>query len=184
MRARLGRSRNHGSRGSARALHAFFVLSLLVSLLTPLVPLTPPAAAAQGGGQFPPPLPAPGRVALAGSFQTALGCPADFDPSCQLTQLEDTDGDGIWTAVLPIPPGDYTFRVVASSDAERSLGRGGDPNGGDIPLGIPGDAAGAYVRYDSLTGEIVADPVLTAATLVTDLGETFALAPNRAAASR
>ena len=179
MRASSRRSRNSAFRASTRVFHTLFALSLLVSLFAPLVPLTPPAAAAQQGGQFPPPLPAPNRVALAGSFQTALGCPADFDPSCPLTQLEDSDGDGIWTAVLPIPPGDYTFRVVASSDADRSLGRGGDPNGGDIPLSIPGDAVGAYVRYDSLTGEIVGDPVLTVATLVTDLGEQFAMAPNR-----
>ncbi len=148
MRAPFGRSRIRGcprlGARVARAVRPFPV----ASLFTPLVPLTPPAAAQQGG-QFPPPLPAPGRVALAGSFQTALGCPADFDPTCQLTQLQDTDGDGSWSAVLPVPPGDYAFRVVASSDAERSLGQGGDPNGGDIPLSVPGNAAGAYFRYDS-----------------------------------
>jgi len=178
MRAPFGRSRIRGVRAPARALHGLFVLSLIASLFTPLVPPTPPVAAQQGG-QFPPPLPAPGRVALAGSFQTALGCPADFDPTCQLTQLQDTDGDGSWSAVLPVPPGDYAFRVVASSDAERSLGRGGDPNGGDIPLSVPGNAAGAFFSYDSVTGEIVAEPVAAAATLVTDLGEEFAMAPAR-----
>ena len=76
-----------------------------------------------------------------------------------------------------MPPGDYVFRVVASSDAERALGEGGDPNGADIPLSVPGDAAGVYFRYDTLTGEIVAEPVANAATLVTDLGEQFAMAP-------
>src|SRR5918997_1021345 len=122
--------------------------------------------------------PAPVRVALSGSFQIALGCPADFDPTCPRTQLQD-NRDGSWSTVLPVPPGDYVFRVVASSDVDRALGEGGDPNGADIPLSVPGDAAGVYFRYDTLTGEIVAEPVASAATLVTDLGEQFAMAPSR-----
>ncbi|MCC2627461.1 MAG: hypothetical protein K0S14_1111, partial [Thermomicrobiales bacterium] len=181
MRAPFGRSRNHGVRAAARLLHvhAFIALSLLVGLLAPLVPLFPPApAAASQGNPLPPPFPAPVQVGLSGSFQTALGCPADFDPSCAETRLQD-NRDGSWSTVLPVPPGDYVFRVVATSDVERALGEGGDPNGADISLSVPGDAAGAYFRYDTLTGEIVAEPVASAATLVTDLGEQFAMAPGR-----
>src|SRR5215207_11299672 len=155
MRAPFGRSRNQGVRAAARLLHVHVrvVLSLLVGLLAPLVPLFPPAsAAAAQGNPLPPPLPAPARVALSGSFQTALGCPADFDPSCPQTQLQD-NRDGSWSAVIPVPPGNYVFRIVASSDADRALGQGGDPNGADIPLSVPGDAAGVYFRYDSLSGE-------------------------------
>src|SRR5215212_3157625 len=178
MRAPFGRPRNHGVRAAACLFHALFALSLLVGLLVPLAPLTPPAAALSQGSPLPPPLPAPVHVALSGSFQTALGCPADFDPSCPQTQLQD-NRDGSWSAVLAVPPGDYVFRVVASSDADRALGEGGDPNGADIPLNVPADAAGSYFRYDSLTGEVVAEPVASAATLITDLGEQFAMAPAR-----
>jgi hypothetical protein len=159
MRAPFGRSQNHGVHAAARLLHALFILSLLVGLMTPLAPLTAPTAAALSQRRsLPPPLPAPVRVALSGSFQTALGCPADFDSSCPQTQLQD-NRDGSWSTVIPVPPGDYVFRVVASSDVDRALGEGGDPNGADIPLSVPGDAAGVYFRYDSSTGEIVAEPV-------------------------
>src|SRR5215211_7175779 len=179
MRAPFGRSRNHGVGAAAQLLHALFALSLLSALAVPLAPLAPPASAAAWQGRpLPPPLPAPVRVALSGSFQTALGCPADFDPTCPQTQLQD-NGDGSWSTVLPVPRGDYVFRVVASSDAERTLGEGGDPNGADIPLSVPGNAAGVYFRYDTLTGEIVAEPAANAATLVTELGEQFAMAPSR-----
>src|SRR5215211_4470863 len=179
MRAPFGRSHNHGVHTAVRLLHALFALSLLAGLMVPLAPLTPPAAAALSqGSPLPPPLPTPVRVALSGSFQTALGCPADFDPSCAQTQLQD-NRDGSWSTVLPVPPGDYIFRVVASSDVDRALGEGGDPNGADIPLSVPENAAGVYFRYDSLTGEIVAEPVASAATLVTDLSEQFAMAPAR-----
>ena len=179
MRAPFGRSRNHRVHTAARLLHALFALSLLVGLMVPLAPLTPPAAAALSqGSPLPPPFPPPVRVALSGSFQSALGCPADFDPSCPQTQLQD-NRDGSWSAVIPVPPGDYVFRVVASSDTDRALGEGGDPNGADIPLSVPGEATGVYFRYDSLTGDIVAEPVARAATLVTELGEQFAMAPAR-----
>ena len=178
MVAPFGRTGRRRFRASWRAVpvQALLILALLASLVAPLAPLAVPAAAQ--AGPLPPPLPAPVRVSLAGSFQTALGCPADFDPTCPQTQLQD-NRDGSWSAVLPVPPGDYVFRVVASSDADRALGEGGDPNGADIPLNVPGDATGVYFRYDSLTGEIDAEPVAAAATLTTDLGEQFAMAPVR-----
>src|SRR3712207_2464618 len=178
MRAPFGRSRKLSGRATMGLLHALFALSLLAGLAVPLAPLSPAAAALTQGSPLPPPLPAPVRVALSGSFQTALGCPADFDPSCPQTQLQD-NRDGSWSTVLPVPPGDYVFRVVASSDIDRTLGEGGDPNGADIVLSVPGDAASVYFLYDTLTGEIVAEPVVSAATLVTDLGEQFAMAPSR-----
>src|SRR5215203_6146989 len=179
MRAPFGRSRNHAVRAAAPLMHALFALSLLAGLIVPLAPLTPPAAAALSqGSPLPPPLPVPVRVALSGSFQTALGCPADFDPSCPQAQLQD-NRDGSWSTILTVPPGDYVFRVVASSDVDRALGEGGDPNGADIPLSVPGDATGVYFRYDSLTGEVIAEPVTNVATLVTELGEQFAMAPSR-----
>jgi uncharacterized surface anchored protein len=69
--------------------------------------------------------------------------------------------------------------VVASSDQDRSLGTGGDPSGADLTLSLPGDAAGAYFAYDSLTGEITAEPVSSLVTLTTDLGEQLAMGPRR-----
>src|SRR5687768_2385558 len=125
MRTPFGRSRSRGVRVAARVVHSLFVLALLLGLLAPLAPLNQPVSA-QPAGQLPPPLPQPTRVALSGSFQTLLGCPADFDPTCPVTQLQD-NGDGSWTTALAIPPGEYVFRVVATSDAERSLGQNGDP---------------------------------------------------------
>ena len=36
-------------------------------------------------------------VTAAGSFQSELGCPADWSPDCLRSWLEDPDGDGIFT---------------------------------------------------------------------------------------
>lgn len=164
-----------GNRTHGRWTQLLLTLSLLLSLLAPY--LSVPTAVAQGTNPAPPPLPAPQRVAVIGSFQTALGCAADFDPTCQQTQLRD-NRDGSWSAALPIPPGDYAFRIVASSDSDRSLGANGDPNGPDLQLSVPADAAGAYIAYDALTGEITAEPVNSLVTLQTDLGDQLAMAPT------
>ena len=165
-----------------RWFSALVVFGLLVSLLSPLMTTVAPAGAApaeQRQGGNPPPLPAPSRVNVAGSFQAALGCPGDYDKTCQLTDLNDDDQDGIWTGFFAIPAGSYTFRVVASSDIDRSLGEGGDPDATDLGLQVPDTAVGVSFSYDTLTGEIVAEPADHEVSITTDLGQTYTLAPVR-----
>ena len=36
-------------------------------------------------------------ITVPGSFQSELGCPADWDPSCMRPWLTDQDGDGTFT---------------------------------------------------------------------------------------
>ncbi|MEZ4561361.1 MAG: SpaA isopeptide-forming pilin-related protein [Thermomicrobiales bacterium] len=169
------RSTRHFSHAGARWLTFLLTCSLVISAFAPY--LAASVAAAQPGGPVPPPLPAPLRVSLAGSFQTALGCPGDFDPTCPQTELHD-NGDGIWSTVLPVPPGNYAFRVVARSDSDRSLGQGGDPNGPDLQVNVPDGAAGVYFAYDQWTGHVDAAPVAALLTLRTDVGDDLALAPQ------
>ncbi len=169
------RSTRHFSDAGTRWLTLLLALSLAISAFAPY--LAPGVAAAQSGGPMPPPLPAPLRVSLTGSFQAALGCPGDFDPSCPQTELTD-NRDGTWSTLLPVPPGNYTFRVVASSDSDRSLGQGGDPNGQDLQVNVPDGAAGVYFAYDQWTGRIDAEPVSALVTLRTDVGDDLALAPQ------
>ena len=169
------RSTRHFSDAGTRWLTLLLALSLAISAFAPY--LAPGVAAAQSGGPLPPPLPAPLRVSVTGSFQAALGCPGDFDPSCPQTELTD-NRDGTWSTLLPVPPGNYTFRVVASSDSDRSLGLGGDPNGQDLQVNVPDGAAGVYFAYDQWTGRIDAEPVSALVTLRTDVGDDLALAPQ------
>lgn len=162
--------------------HVTAVLLLVLGLVVPLLPGARASAAparpphAQGAGGEVDAFPAPVRVAVVGTFQVALGCPAEYDPSCGLSALAETGG-GTWAGTLAVPAGEYAFRVVATSDRDRSLGRGGDPDGGDLSLSVPADAAGVYFAYDAGTGEITAEPVGQRAALVTDLGQSVALAP-------
>jgi hypothetical protein len=154
--------------------HLLAILALLASVLSPLAPV--PAAAQQAGS--PPPLPAPQQVAVVGSFQTAIGCAADYDPSCPQTQLA-ANGDNTFSAFVPVPPGDWAYRIVATSDQQRSLGEGGVPDAADLILSVPEGSAGAVFAYDANTGEIVAEPVANRVELATDLGDRLPLLPTR-----
>jgi pullulanase-type alpha-1,6-glucosidase len=69
-----------------------------------------------------------------GSFQSELGCPGDWDPSCYRTWLQDLDGDGVSTYVSPaLPSGDYGFKVAAgggwNADDEVITGEWGQDYG-------------------------------------------------------
>jgi hypothetical protein len=182
---------SHRERGPGGRLHLIGAFFLLFSLVAPIAQITaltgasaanaPAAPAPEVNGTFqappgsPPPIPVPSSAALEGSFQTALGCPADFDASCPTTQL--SEHRGVFTAALPVPPGNYEFRVATqSADGVRSLGEDGDPNGDNIDLDVPGDAAGVYFSYSFRTGEIVAEPYEAQVTVQGDFG-TFNAEP-------
>ncbi|MCP3934841.1 MAG: pullulanase-type alpha-1,6-glucosidase, partial [Actinomycetia bacterium] len=50
---------------------------------------------------------------VAGSFQSAIGCPGDWQPDCLRSWMQDIDGDGIYEfATDAIPAGNYEFKVT------------------------------------------------------------------------
>src|SRR5258708_1045274 len=90
-------------------------------LLPAPTPHTPPTLTAPGSDQFlyatkshwapdnvSPPIP----VAV-GSFQSELGCPADWDPACLRSWLEDPSGSGTYTfQTTALPHGSYDAKVA------------------------------------------------------------------------
>ena len=47
---------------------------------------------------------------VAGSFQSEIGCPGDWQPWCDASLMSDPDGDGTYTFTVPaggLPVGDY-----------------------------------------------------------------------------
>jgi len=170
------RAADRRSRSRATAwVHLLGAFALLVSLLGPWVV---PAADAQRAGNQPPPLPTPYRVAALGYFQTALGCPADYDPTCPLSDLTD-NGDGTWSAYLAIPAGEWSMQLLHQSDRDRTLGVDGIPDGPEIPFSVPADAPATYVSYSTHTGEVVIAPAAMSVQVVTDLGQTIAMRPKK-----
>ena len=81
-----------------------------------------------------------------GSFQSELGCPGDWDPSCLRSWLEDPDGDGTYTfETTALPPGSYATKVAINESWDENYGAGGVPGGADISFSVP--AAGTKVTF-------------------------------------
>ena len=50
---------------------------------------------------------------VAGSFQNEIGCPEDWQPSCDRSQMTDPDGDGTYTySTGGLPVGVYAYKVA------------------------------------------------------------------------
>ena len=60
----------------------------------------------------------------AGSFQSEIGCPGDWQPDCLRSWLQDPDGDGVYTFVThEIPAGDYEMKAALNEAWDIVLSR-------------------------------------------------------------
>ena len=85
----------------------------------------------------------------AGSFQSELGCPGDWDPSCMRSWLQDPDGDGTFTwSSTQIPTGSYEFKVA------ESLGWATAHPADNVSFSVPADGVVTTISFDSATKEV------------------------------
>jgi glucoamylase len=88
----------------------------------------------------------------AGSFQSALGCSADWDQACLRSWLEDPDGDGIYTLeTSALPPGSYETKVAIHESWNENYGQGGVLNGKNIAFTVPAVDSSVSFSYDATT---------------------------------
>ena len=94
----------------------------------------------------------PGPIVTAvGTFQSELGCPADWSPDCLGSWLKDVDGDGTYTLVTTrIPAGSYEAKVTEGLSWDNEWGAGGTPGGSNIPFTVEPGATTTF-RYDGNT---------------------------------
>ena len=89
-------------------------------------------------------------VSVPGSFNAAVGCDSDWDPTCEEIQLTD-QGDGIWTTTLNIPAGDYEYKIAINRDWAENYGPEGELNSAsNIPLSLAADSEVTFT-YDHST---------------------------------
>ena len=75
------------------------------------------------------------------SFQSELGCPADWSPACMRPWLQDPDGDGTytWSSDQHAGRAPTSSRSPTASSWDENYGAGGAPNGGNIAFTVPAD---------------------------------------------
>lgn len=79
-------------------------------------------------------------ITAPGSFQSELGCPADWSPDCMRSWLQDPDGDGTFTFRTDrIPAGSYEMKAAHGLAWTENYGAGGVKDGGNIPFAVPAD---------------------------------------------
>ncbi len=85
-----------------------------------------------------------------GSFQSELGCPGDWDPSCLRSWLQDTDGDGIYSfETTALPAGAYEGKVAINESWDENYGAGGVPGGDNVAFTVPADNAKVTFTYNA-----------------------------------
>ena len=91
-------------------------------------------------------------ITAPGSFQSELGCPGDWLPSCMRPWLQDPDGDGTYTwSTDQIPAGSYEFKVAHALDWP---GSDGDSNGNNVVLSVPSAGSVVTISYVLATHQI------------------------------
>lgn len=111
----------------------------------------------------------------AGSFQSELGCPGDWQPDCLRSWLQDPDGDGTYTFESALPAGSYEAKVAIDEGWDENYGAGGVANGANIPFAVPAGGALVSFSYDAATHvlsiEVAAAPAAVQVNSTADPGD-------------
>ena len=87
-----------------------------------------------------------------GSFQSELGCAADWSPDCMRPWLQDPDGDGTYTFTTSlIPAGGWEVKVAHGLSWAENYGVGGVPDGSNYSFTVPSAGATTTLSYDLAT---------------------------------
>ena len=94
--------------------------------------------------------PAPTAVTVAGSLQSELGCPGDWQPECAATQLALDAADGVWQRSFAVPAGAWELKAALNGGWAENYGANAVPNGANVALTLPA-ARTVKFYYDHAT---------------------------------
>ena len=78
--------------------------------------------------------PLPGSVTIAGTIQSALGCPGDWQPECEDTGLNFDPDNDLWLRSWVLPAGAYEYKATLNGSWDLNYGLGAEQDGPNIPL--------------------------------------------------
>lgn len=80
----------------------------------------------------------PTSVTIAGSLQSELGCPGDWQADCAATHLAYDAADDVWQGTFSPPAGSYEYKAALNNSWDENYGLHATPGGANIPLAAPG----------------------------------------------
>ncbi len=99
--------------------------------------------------------PQPSVVAVAGSHNSEMGCPGDWQPDCAQAHLTRDAADGVWKGTFTVPAGPYEYKAALNNAWDENYGAGGVQNGPNIPYTAP--ARPVRFFYDHATHWVTSD---------------------------
>jgi glucoamylase len=85
--------------------------------------------------------PNPSSVTVAGSLQSELGCPGDWQQDCAATHLTYDAGDDVWQQTFALPAGGYEYKAALNDSWDENYGLHAQQGGANIPLSLPSNAS-------------------------------------------
>jgi pullulanase-type alpha-1,6-glucosidase len=79
-------------------------------------------------------------VAVAGSLQSELGCPGDWQPECPNTELAYDANDDVYQATFNVPAGDWEYKAALNDSWDENYGANAQRDGPNIPLNLTATA--------------------------------------------
>jgi hypothetical protein len=80
----------------------------------------------------------PSSVTIAGSLQSELGCPGDWQPECSTTYLTYDAIDGVWQGGWAIPSGSWEYKAALNDSWTENYGANALQDGPNISLSLVG----------------------------------------------
>jgi pullulanase-type alpha-1,6-glucosidase len=154
---------------SARLIAILLLLIVMLAGLSWSAPtsLATPDQSPEGVSLASPPAdhtPDPATVTIAGSLQSELGCPGDWQPECTATHLAYDAGDDVWQGTFSVPAGTWEYKAALNDSWEENYGAGGVLDGPNIPL-ILADPTDVKFYYDHKSHWITSNVHATIATV-------------------
>ncbi|HET9435555.1 MAG TPA: alpha-amylase family glycosyl hydrolase, partial [Candidatus Limnocylindrales bacterium] len=112
-------------------------------LLGALLPAAAPAPALAAH------TPNPTSVTIAGSLDSEIGCPGDWQPECAAAHLTYDGDDDVWQASFTPGAGSYEYKAALNDSWTENYGLGAAQDGPNIPLTAAADPIKFYYDHKS-----------------------------------
>jgi glycosidase/fibronectin type 3 domain-containing protein len=83
----------------------------------------------------------PTSVTIAGSLQSELGCPGDWQPDCAATHLTYDASDDVWQGTFTVPAGNWEYKAPLNDSWDENYGLHALRDGPNIPLNLSAQTA-------------------------------------------
>src|SRR5439155_1150703 len=126
------RRQSAASRISAALGAAVLVLSVVPAAIGVPVLGSSATPRAAGAAALTSHTPAPTSVTIAGSLQSEIGCPGDWQADCAASHLAFDADDDVWQGSFALPAGSYEYKAPLNDAWDENYGLHAEANGAKV----------------------------------------------------